>query len=291
MEKVLVRKGKGKEIFLLDPSLFKLHRYIFIFSHARSYTTLLCHILGSHRQISGYAETVRPYETAVDLYRLNAMAGEAGNYRNDCEYVLDKLLYDSLTVSDKVLCLPRIIPIFVVREPEPTIASLVRMRIHEHEQGLQVWPEGTDRPAAVRRAAAYYVKRLDTLKALCTRVEDLGRRGIFLPAESLVDDTAGTFRLLERELDLSEPLREEYAIFEKTGEPNYGDTSATIRTGRIVRDRSGQEPDEIPIPTDLLACARDAYEACMACLSASPALSQIGSAGQLPSMVPPRVPA
>ncbi len=291
MEKVLVRRGQGQEILLMDPSLFKLHRYLLIFSHARSYSTLLCHILGSHRQISGYTETMMPYETAADLYRLNAMAGESGNYRKDCEFVLDKLLYDYLPVSDKVLGLPRIIPIFLVREPEPTIASLTRMRIHEHEQGLQVWAEGTDRQAAMRRAVKYYIHRLDSLQGLCTRVEALGRRGIFLPARSLLDDTAATFRFLERELGLNEPLREEYAIFEKTGSINVGDTSTTIRTGRIVREDSVADPDEIPIPTDLLVNARDAYKACMAFLGASPALSRMGSAGQCPSTVPPRLPA
>src|SRR5271169_4020464 len=139
MERVLVRRGHGKEIFLMDPSLFKLHRYLLILSHARSYTTLLCHILGSHRQISGYGETRMPYETAVDLYRLNAKACEDGNYRSDCEYVLDKLLYDDLTVSDTILGMPRVVPIFVIREPEPTIASLTRMRVREHEQGIQNW--------------------------------------------------------------------------------------------------------------------------------------------------------
>jgi hypothetical protein len=291
METMFVSRGPGKEVLRIDPSLFKLHRYLLIFSHARSYSTLLCHVLGSHRQISGYTETMLPYETAADLYRLNAMAGEAGNYRDDCEYVLDKLLYDYLPVSDEVLGLPRVIPIFLVREPEPTIASLTRMRIHEHEQGLQEWAEGTDRRAVARRAAAYYVKRLDMLQGLCTRVEALGRRGIFLPAETLLDDTAGTFRLLERELGLSEPLREEYAIFEKTGMPNSGDTSATIRTGRIVRERSEQDPAEVPIPTDLLVNVRDAYKACMAFLGASPALSQAGPASQLPSMVVSRRPA
>ncbi len=291
MDTVLVRRGRGKEILLMDPSLFQLHQYIFIFGHARSYTTLLCHILGSHRQISGYTETMFSYETAVNLYRLNALACEAGNYRKDCEYVLDKLLYDSLTVSDKVLRLPRIIPIFVVREPEPTITSLTRIRLHEHEQGLQEWPEGTDRQAAVRSAAGYYVKRLDSLRTLCTRVESLGRRGIFLPAECLVDDTAGTFRFLERELGLSEPLSEEYAIFERTGKPNFGDTSATIHTGRIVRDRHRQDPEEISIPAELLERAQEAYEDCMAFLGASPALSQVGPSVQVPSMVPPREPA
>jgi hypothetical protein len=274
MERVLVKRDQGKEITLMEPSLFKLHRYLFIFSHARSYTTLLCHLLGSHRQISGYAETMLAYETAVDLYTLNAKACAAGNYRNDCEYVLDKLLYDFLTVSDKVLGLARIIPIFVVREPEPTIASLTRMRVREYEQGIQEWAEGTDRRAAAGRAATYYTSRLETLQSYCTRLGALGGRGILLPARCLLDDTAGALRFLESELGLNGPLREEYELFEKTGRPGFGDTSTTIRTGRIVRDPSEQE--EIPIPTDLLDRARDAYAACMESLRTSPALVPFG---------------
>jgi hypothetical protein len=277
MAKVLVRKGNGKEILLMDPSLFRLHRYLFVLSHARSYTTLLCHILGSHPQISGYGETVLPYETAADLYRLNAKACEDGNYRSDCEYVLDKVLYDGLTVSDKVLGLARVIPIFVVREPGPSIASLTRMRVREHALGMQTWDEGIDRRATARSAANYYTDRLETLRAYCDRLEALGRRGIFLPAESLLDDTAGTLRFLERALGLDGPLREEYAIFEKTGEPGFGDTSKAIRAGRIVKDRSEQEP--IPIPADLLARAEEAYASCVNALYRSPALARSGCEG------------
>ena len=138
-----------------------------------------------------------PYETAVDLYRLNAKACEDGNYRNDCEYVLDKLLYDDLTVSDTVLGLPRVIPIIVVREPDPTIASMTRMRVREHEQGIQNWAEGTDRRAAAGRAAEYYTSRLGALQALCARLEALRGRGILLTARCLLDDTARTLRFLE----------------------------------------------------------------------------------------------
>jgi hypothetical protein len=274
LERVFVRNGHGTEVHLLDSSLFKLHRYLLILSHARSYTTLLCHILGSHRQISGYGETMLLYETAADLYRLNAKACVARNYRSDCEYVLDKLLYDFLTVSDKVLGLPRVIPIFVVREPEPTIASLTRMRVREYEQGIQEWEEGTDRRAAAGRAAEYYTSRLQTLQAVCARLEAVRGRGIFLPARWLLDDTAGTLRFLEGALNLDGPLREEYKFFENTGKPGYGDTSPRIRSGRVVRDPMVEE--DIPIPADLLERARNAYAACMNSLRNSPSLARHG---------------
>jgi hypothetical protein len=270
MERVLVRRGLGENIFLMDPSLFKLHRYLFVLSHARSYSTLLCHILGSHGQISGYIESGRPYETAVDLYRLNANSCESGNYRNDCKYVVDKLLYNELTVSDQILGLSRVTPIFVVREPEPSIVSLTRMRVREHEQGLQNWPEGTDRAAAAASAARYYIGRLEMLQSLCERLESLGGRGILLHARSLLDDTAGTLRFLERALKLDGPLGEEYQVFERTGKPGHGDTSTMIRTGYVVRDHPKQE--EIGIPADLLARAMDTYMKCMNSLLGSPAL-------------------
>lgn len=270
MEKVLVRRGQGKEILLMEPSLFKFHRYLFILGHARSYTTLLCHILGSHRQISGYAETGLCYDTAVDLIRLNAEVHRAGNYRNDSEYVIDKMLYDQITVSDEVLGIPRVIPIFMVREPESAIVSLARMRVLEHERGINEWEEGSDRQAAAKRAAEYYATRLESLQTLGGRLEALGGRGILLPGRCLLDETAAALRFLEHELGLNGPLSEEYKVFEKSGEAGYGDTSTTIRAGRIVREAS--EQDEIPIPIDLLERARVAYVACLAALRKSPAI-------------------
>ena len=71
----------------------------------------------------------------------------------------------------------------------------------------------------------------------------------FLTAEGL---TAGPRRLptLGRELELDEPLREEYRLFKNTGDSGEGDTSATIRSGRIVRDRDDRDETPIAIPGD-----------------------------------------
>jgi hypothetical protein len=273
---ILVRKGQGSEILLMEPALFKFHRYLLILGHTRCYSTVLCHILGSHPQICGYAEAMIPYETAVDLIRLNCEARKAGNYRSDCEYVIDKILYDRFPVSDAVLRHPRVTPLFIIRKPEPSIASLVRMRNHEREQGLFDWGP-RERDSA--RAGESYIERLETLRAMCSRLEAMGKRGLFLTAESLLADTAANFRLIERELGLKEPLREEYTIFPNTGELNSGDTSPMIKSGRIVRDRDDRDDrDEEPnsIPSELLDCARQAYAACLAAFRASPVLARAG---------------
>jgi hypothetical protein len=55
-----------------------------------------------------------------------------------------------------------------------------------------------------------------------------------------------------------------------------GDTSATIRSGRIIRDRDDREEAPIPIPRDLLDRARQAYGECLAAFRASPVLSRAG---------------
>jgi hypothetical protein len=137
----LLSDGQGRGILLMEPALWKFHRYLMLLAHARSYSTLLCHILGSHPQICGYSEAMIPYETAVDLIRLNCAVFRAGNSR---------------------------------------------------------------------------------------------------------------------------------------GAVGSGDTSATIRSGRIIRDRDDREEAPIPIPCDLLDRARHAYGECLAACCTSPVLSRAG---------------
>jgi hypothetical protein len=273
-----VGNGSGCESLLVEPALFKFHRYLLILSHARSYSTVLCHILGSHPQICGYSEAMIPYETAVDLIRLNGKVSRAGNYRSDAEYVVDKILYDNFAVSDVVLRNPRVIPLLLIREPESAIASHVRMRIREHEQGMSDWgPQGTDREWNAEVAAVYYISRLRSLRTFCTRLETMGKRGLFVTADGLLTDTAATFRLIERELGLSGPLHEEYTLFPNSGARGYGDTSPIIRSGRIIRERADGAEDPIPIRPDLLDRARQAYAECLAALRASPILARVGA--------------
>jgi hypothetical protein len=274
---VLVKEGRGRQITVMDPSLVKFHRYLLVMAHARSCSTLLCHILGSHPQICGYSEAMIPYETPVDLIRLNCSVSQAGNYRGDSDYVLDKILYDTFVVSDVVLSNPRVTLLFMIREPAAAIASHVRMRIREQEQGTSDWgPQGTDPVWNTEVATVYYIQRLRSLQLLGSRLEAIGRRGFFLTAGGLIADTPATFRWLERGLELSEPLREDYRVFPNTGAPGYGDTSPVIRSGRVVRDRDDRDEEPIPIAPELLHPARGVYEACLETFRRSPVISRVG---------------
>jgi hypothetical protein len=271
------RDGQGRGIVLMEPALLKFHRYLLLLAHFRSYSTLLCHILGSHPQICGYSEAMIPYETAVDLIRLNYEVFRVGNYRDDCEFVVDKLLLNNFDVSDVVLRLPRVTPVLIIREPDSAIASLVRMRTREYEQGIADWTGGViGRARNAELAAVYHISRLGSLRFMAARLEAMGKRGLFRTAESLLADTAATFRWLERELGLCEPLREEYRLFPNARAVCSGDTSATVRSGRIIRDRDDPEETPISIPGDLLDRAREAYDECLAACRASPVLSRAG---------------
>jgi hypothetical protein len=272
----LSRDGQGRGILLMEPALLKFHRYLLLLTHARSYSTLLCHILGSHPQVCGYSEAMIAYETAVDLIRLNCEVSRAGNYRGDCEYVVDKLLFDNFGVSDVVLRIPRVTPLLIIREPESAIASLVRMRDREYEQGIADWTGGViDRSRNAELAAVYYISRLGTLQAFAARLEAMGKRGLFLAAENLLTDTAATFRWLEQELELREPLREEYRLFANTGAVGSGDTSPAIRSGRIVRDRDDRDEAPISIREDLFDRALKAHAECIDALRGSPVLARV----------------
>ena len=263
-------------ILSMAPALNRFHRYLLVLTHARSYSTLFCHILGSHPQICGYNESKLAYEKITDFVKLNCLVHNAGNYRRESEYVLDKLIYDHFTVSDVVLSHARVMPIFILREPEAAITSHTRMILREHGEGLVNWGfAGSSPPFAMLTAAEFYCRRLVNLQTIRERLERLGNRGIFLASESLMDETGLAFQLVERTLSLREPLRETYQLFEKTGVCGGGDTSPMIRTGHIVRKRASDHERAVEIPPDVLDRARKLHNECRASFQASPAVVQL----------------
>src|SRR6185436_15808518 len=79
------------------------HRYagtfLFVVSHMRSYSSLLCHILGSHPAISGYSEAHQSYFGRNDLDRLARTVREHTEEAALKPYVLDKVLHDNTEIA------------------------------------------------------------------------------------------------------------------------------------------------------------------------------------------------
>ena len=65
-------------------------RYLFVLSHMRSFSSLLCHILGSHPEIAGYAEAHQAYAGRADLLQLTRKVESTLEGAVAGRYVLDK---------------------------------------------------------------------------------------------------------------------------------------------------------------------------------------------------------
>jgi hypothetical protein len=224
--------------------------YIFVLSHMRSFSSLLCHILGSHREIAGYAEMHQSYDGRSDLHQLARKVQDATAAPIDGRYVLDKMLHGDQYIAPAVLGRPDVRVLFLVRNADDTIKSILNLT---HSFGAAyVSPDD---------ALAYYMTRLRELERYS---ELLGRNGLYLDAESLLDDTQAVLDALSRWLSLSEPLSATYRTFRFTGTKGYGDPSEHIKAGKVIADAEDRHRDyvHVPVPETLMQQAREAYRTC-----------------------------
>jgi hypothetical protein len=213
--------------------------FIFILSHMRSHSSLLSHILGSHPKIDGYSETHLPFSSSLDLLRLKAHVLRLCDDRLSGSFVLDKCLHGYCGPSPSVLSRSDVRVIFLIREPEPTLTSLVRM-------GATYLP-GLD------GCVDYYLTRLRQLQEIA---ENVGPRALYLTSADLLDRTDASLRFLTDKLGLEQPLTEQYQVRPLTGLPAHGDPSRWIKAGRIVRER---DAPGLTIPADRLERSWEAY--------------------------------
>jgi hypothetical protein len=227
-------------------------RYLFVLGHMRSYSSLLCHILGSHPQIDGYCETHVKYRTRFDLLRLRSRVVKLTGEPLRGRYVLDKVLHN-YPLASSILRSPNTLSIVLVRRPVPTVQSIVNMGLHYSDVA---WYRDLD------AVARYYEERVGALVQLA---EELRGRVMFIEAETLLSRTGDVLQSIGRLLELSEPLQSDYKRFAHTGEGGFGDPSETITTGRVTN--APREPrTPVMLPAAMTARLEVAYAACSASL-------------------------
>jgi len=222
--------------------------YLFVLGHMRSYSSVLCHILGSHPQIDGYCETHLKYRTRLDLWRLRSRVAQLTGEPLRGAYVLDKVLHN-YPLASSILRSHNTQAIVLLRRPLPTVQSIVNMGLH---YSAIDWY--TDLDAVTR----YYEERLATLIRLA---DQLRGRVMFIEAETLLSRTAEVLQKLAGRLQLSEPLRTDYQRFPHTGERGCGDPTEAISTGR-VNHAGHQQRTPVMLPATLCARLEVAYENC-----------------------------
>jgi hypothetical protein len=245
-------------------------RYLFVLGHMRSYSSLLCHILGSHPQIDGYCETHVKYRTRLDLIRLRSRVVKLTGEPLHGRYVLEKMLHN-YAFAPSILRSPRTFALVSIRQPIAAVQSIVNMGLH---YGAVAWHRDLD--AVVR----YYEERLAMLVRLA---DELRGRVMFMEAEALLSQTADVLQGIGDLLDLGEPLRSDYRRFAHTGEGGFGDPSETITTGR-VSNATRELRTPVIIPEALISRLEMAYATCLAalrerCMPLEAAAGRQGQAG------------
>jgi len=228
--------------FLADPFLTGNRRVLFVLGHMRSGSSLLVHILTSHRDIVGYGETHNVYTnpedfvaTAAKVYRyLRSMPG-------DEHYLLDKALHEYLIVRERVLEHPAVRVIFLVRRPDAALSSMVQN---------EVVSEGEE-------AHQHYVQQTEWMRRLSERLSP--RRWTHTTYTELIQRTGDLFSRLESFLDLSVPLSERYDTNRYTGKRKIGDSGPHIEAGHIKRDIDREVDPRIQ---PYLRHADEAFEKC-----------------------------
>jgi hypothetical protein len=217
---------------------------LWVLSHMRSGSTVFHHILISHPEILGRGERNAHYASELDL---DWLVLDTRLYQRELfgggRYVADQINHDRFLPREQLLTHPRVRPIFLIRKPEPALASMVAVLGQHYGLTLQ-------------QALAYYEDRLSGL-ARYARVLGADKPALVLTYEELVQDTAASLARARRFLDLQSPLSDSYVQQRFTG--SAGDPSVFIRSGRVQEARGSHD---IVIPAPVRARAQEAYDAC-----------------------------
>jgi hypothetical protein len=194
--------------------------YVFVLAHMRSGSTLLTHILLGNQNIAGIGERDAIYASASDLYLLGARAYWAHGWPiKRYRFVADQINHARYIPDERLLAHPRLWCIVLVREPEPSISSMVHLF-------------GERWGWTVEKAVDYYRSRLATLHRY-TDIE--GARMLVVTYEQLIDAPTPALRRIERFLELRSSLRTSYPAHRYTG--ITGDPSGAVVAGVITRPR------------------------------------------------------
>lgn len=219
--------------------------YILLFGHMRSYSSVLCHILNSNPEISGYVEMHQSYKSNDDFVRLALQLRRQNRGRLQGRYLVDKLLHNEAKITPKMVARPDVYGLFVIREPLQTIRSTIAMGLKRQTLDWKSKPD---------RVLRYYTRRLD---GIVKTAQNKQTQSMFFEADQLLDNTEAVLGTLTSFLHLAHPLRDDYQTGELTGKRKYGDPSQYIRSGTIVKERD--DYGHIELPATIIAQAEDAF--------------------------------
>ncbi|QDV38556.1 sulfotransferase family protein [Tautonia plasticadhaerens] len=202
-------------------------RFLFVVGHMRSGSSLLTHILNTNAEISGYGETHLRYSSRQDLDRLVWTVYKDLRQVRVTRFTMDKVLHNDY-LEECLFFSQDCMFLFLVREPEGTLRSLVRAIPEWHGD-----PE-VDADAVLSDAWGHYTLRLRGIEQEARAIRDQ-HRASFLTYDQLINRTYDSFGMIEHFLGLRTQLSENYHQTRMTGRYVSGDTSPNIKKGYIDR--------------------------------------------------------
>ncbi|MDC0362313.1 hypothetical protein OAN12_04645 [Halioglobus sp.] len=203
-------------------------QHILLLSHMRAYTSLFGHIIGSNPAVCGYYEMHIGYYSWRSLLRQKLLYFKDEEVKTGFSYMFDKVLHNDHAVSPSVLLRPNTRTIFSLRHPRDTLPSIVTLY-------QQVDP--TNEFNSPGYALNYYVNRLTALSDIATNME---QPFYYLDAETLVENAGECLESLSDWLRLETPLATHYDTQRKTSKKRYGDTSAKLEAGTIIKPEANR---------------------------------------------------
>jgi len=198
---------------------------IILLSHMRANTSLFGHILGNNPAINGYYEMHIGYYSWKSLVRQKLIYLENHKIKKKSRYIFDKVLHNEHFINCN-LVKDKAKIIFSLREPKETIPSIINLfeksnPSHEY--------------TTINGAIEYYTNRLKQLEQYSFILKG---NYIYLDANCIKTNTNELFLFLEKELSLSSPLSAEYEIQKMTGLTKSGDSSKTLKQGKLIKERN-----------------------------------------------------
>lgn len=228
------------------------YRFLLLLSHMRSGSSLLTHLLTTNPEIIGYGETHTNYADADDFKALLKKVywqaqefrtlGDVQNLRMNHRYVMDKVLHNKKFLDHEFLTSEQIYAIFLLREPERSLASIADLKPHWSQQ----------------KTIEYYTGRMATLVDYAHLIND-PKRMLVVTYEQILDDTPKVLTTLQQFLHTQAPFTEQYRVLKTTGMKGVGDSKGNIKAGKIVRS---QRQLSQSFPPDLLDQAQQVHRHC-----------------------------
>lgn len=243
-------KANKLVILIANPEiLFCKKKYLFVVSHMRSRSSVLSHILGNNPEVIGYKELHQAYTGKKSLINMQIKLGKDLNPNFKNKYLLDKIL-NNYTISDAILKKVQPKMLFLLRDPEETIKSIINMGF---KTGVAQYKDPI-------KVTEYYCNRLSNLEQLSYKA---GKGNLFIASKDLVENSEDTLNKISNWLHLESPLKTTYATFKDTGVIGFGDPLENIKSG-VLKATEGYS--NVYIPEHLLRKANDSYNKCGATL-------------------------